>query len=174
MPAYDTQTIGNALKWGLVYDTPNSLVWEIGHTSPFTQPASQFCLPGSATKPPCYSYNLPSWLGFSPLLVKSVTFGDGSAPQHWAAVSDYGGEAEVNQYCGAANYGQPFCVYPWYAYSNSTKTFTYGGDYPGSTKDFSARRCNSRRRRNAPVHSVPTLPIATPSCFRYNSTHWHN
>ena len=136
MPAFDTQTIGNALKWGLVYDTPNSIVWEIGHTSPYTQPASQFCLPGSATKPPCYSYNLPSWDGFSPLQVKDVTFGDGSKPQHWAAVSDYGGEAEVNQYCGAANYGQPFCVYPWFAYNASAKVFTYGGDYPGTTQDF--------------------------------------
>lgn len=136
MPAFDTQTIGNALKWGLVDDTPNSLVWEIGHTSPYTQPASQFCLPGSATKPPCYSYNVPTWVGFSPLLVQSVTFGDGSKPQHWAAVSDYGGEAEVNQYCGAANYGQPFCTYPWFAYNGTAKAFTYGGDYPGTSKDF--------------------------------------
>jgi hypothetical protein len=136
MPAYDTQTIGNALKWGLMNDTPNSLVWEIGHTSPYTQPASQFCLPGSATKPACDSYNLPSWLGFSPLLVKDVTFGDHSKPQQWAAASDYGGAAEVNQYCGAANYGQPFCIYPWFAYNGTAHAYTYGGDYPGTTNDF--------------------------------------
>src|SRR5574340_283920 len=28
MPAFDTQTIGNALAWGAVYDAPNSFVWE--------------------------------------------------------------------------------------------------------------------------------------------------
>jgi hypothetical protein len=111
-------------------------VWEIGHTSPFTQPASQFCLPGSATKPPCYSYDVPTWLGFHPLVVKGVTFGDGSSAKSWAAVSDYGGAAEVNQYCGAASYGTPFCWYPWYAFNSTLGGFTYGGDYAGTTNDF--------------------------------------
>ena len=54
LPAFDTQEIGNALGWGLVNDTPNSFVWEIGHTSPFTHPASQFCIPG---QPICQSFN---------------------------------------------------------------------------------------------------------------------
>jgi hypothetical protein len=36
MPAFDTQTIGNALGWGLVFDTLNAFVWEIGHESVFT------------------------------------------------------------------------------------------------------------------------------------------
>ena len=41
LPLYSTQQIGNALGWGLVDDTPNAFVWEIGHTSNFsTQPAS--------------------------------------------------------------------------------------------------------------------------------------
>jgi hypothetical protein len=136
MPAYSVQKLGNSLGWGLVDDAPNSLVWEIGHTGNFTQPAGQFCLPGSATKPPCYSYNVPTWLQFQPLLIKSVTFGDGSSAKSWAAVSDYGGKAEVNQDCGAANYGTPFCTYPWYAYNGAAKAFTYGGDYPGTTSDF--------------------------------------
>jgi hypothetical protein len=136
LPAFSTQQLGNALGWGLVDDAPNSLVWEIGHTSPFTQPAAQFCLPDSATKPPCYSYDVPTWLGFHPLVVKGVTFGDGSSAKSWAAVSDYGGAAEVDQYCGAANYGTPFCSYPWYAYNGALGGFTYGGDYPGTTNDF--------------------------------------
>ena len=136
MPAFDTQQIGNSLSWGLVHDAPNSLVWEIGHTSPYSQPASQFCVPGSATKPPCYSYNAASWAGFHPLLIKGVTFGDGTSAKQWAVVSDYGGEAEVNQDCGALNYGQPFCIYPWYAYNVSAKAFTYGVDYAGTIRDY--------------------------------------
>jgi hypothetical protein len=136
MPAFSVQKVGNALGWGLVNDAPNSLVWEIGHTGNFTTPAGQYCVPGSATKPPCYSYNVPSWLQFSPLQIKGVTFGDGSRAQQWSVVSDYGGEAEVNADCGAGNYGTPFCWYPWYAWNNSLSAFTYGGDYPGTGKDY--------------------------------------
>jgi hypothetical protein len=88
MPAYSVQKLGNALGWGLVNDAPNSLVWEIGHTGDYTTPAGQFCVPGSATKPPCYSYDVPSWLDFQPLQIKGVTFGNGSAAKSWSAVSD--------------------------------------------------------------------------------------
>jgi hypothetical protein len=63
-----------------------------------------------------------------------VTFGDGSTAKSWSVVSDFGGKAEINQDCGAANYGTPFCTYPWYAQNGSA--FTYGGDYPGTTNDF--------------------------------------
>jgi hypothetical protein len=136
MPAFSVQKLGNALGWGLVNDAPNGLVWEIGHTGSYTTPAGQFCLPGSATKPPCYSYDVPSWLQFAPLQIKGVTFGDGSGAQAWSVVSDFGGKAEVNQYCGAAHYGSPFCWYPWYAYNGTTRSFTYGGHYPGTTNDF--------------------------------------
>jgi hypothetical protein len=44
-----------------------SVSCEIGHTGDYTTPAAQFCLPGSATKPPCYSYDVPTWLKFQPL-----------------------------------------------------------------------------------------------------------
>jgi hypothetical protein len=158
MPAYDKQQIGNALGWGLVNDTPNSLVWEIGHTSPYATKASQFCLPGSATNPPCYSYDVPTWLQFQPLQIKSVTFGDGSGPQNWAAVSDFGGKAEVDQYCGAANYGQPFCTYPFFAQQAKTKAYTYGGDYPGTKNDF-----------NGVLQFAQTLECSGP--FGPNSTY---
>jgi hypothetical protein len=136
MPAFSVQKLGNALGWGLVNDAPNALVWEIGHTGNYTSPAGQFCLPGSASKPACYSYNIPSWLQFSPLQIKGVTFGDGSSATGWSVVSDFGGKAEVNQDCGAANYGTPFCYYPWYALNGAANAFTYGGDYPGTTNDF--------------------------------------
>jgi hypothetical protein len=136
MPAFSVQKLGNALGWGLVNDAPNSLVWEIGHTGDYTTPAGQFCLPGSSKKNPCYSYEVPTWLQFHPLQIKGVTFGDGSVAKSWSAVSDYGGKAEIDQNCGAANYGSPFCTYPWYAYNGTDAAFTYGGDYPGTTNDF--------------------------------------
>jgi hypothetical protein len=133
-PQFSVQKIGNALGWGLVNDAPNALVWEIGHTGNYTTPAGQFCLPGSATKPPCYSYDVPTWLKFQPLQVKGVTFAGGTKPTGWSVVSDYGGEAEVKQDCGA--YGGPFCTYPWYAFNGTDNAFTYGGDYPGTSKDY--------------------------------------
>jgi hypothetical protein len=131
LPAFSQQKIGNALGWGIVHDTPNAFVWEIGHTSPFTSPAGQFCLPGQAF---CDSYDGAHWLGFSPLQIKSVTFADGSAASKWAAVSDFGGTAEVNQYCPA--YGGPYCIYPWYAFNGTDSAFTYGADYPGTEFDY--------------------------------------
>jgi hypothetical protein len=136
MPAFDVQKLGNALSWGLVNDAPNSLVWEIGHTGDYTNPAGQFCLPGETGKNPCFSYDVSTWLKFQPLQVKSVTFGDGSSARGFSVVSDFGGKAEVNADCGAANYGTPFCTYPWYAYNGTDKAFTYGGDYPGTKNDF--------------------------------------
>jgi hypothetical protein len=130
-PAYDTQTIGNSLGWGIVDDAPNSFVWEIGHTSPYTQHASQFCVPSQTF---CQSYNAPAWADTLPIQIKSVTFADGSSARHWGVVSDFGGKAEVNQYCGAAAYGSPFCIYPWYTLG--TTGFHYGVDFPGTVNDF--------------------------------------
>ncbi len=131
LPAFDKQQIGNALGWGLVDDTPNSFVWEIGHTSPYTKPADQFCLPGQTI---CDSYDQAHWLGFSPLRIESVTFAGGSAAKEWAVVSDFGGKAEVNQYCPA--YGGPYCIYPWFAFNGADNAFTYGADYPGTKFDY--------------------------------------
>ncbi len=128
MPAFDTQEIGNALGWGLVFDTPNSFVWEIGHASIFTG-GDAFCTPGQTF---CDSYNAASWAGFSPIQIKSVVFGDGSTPKNFAVVSDQGGKAEVALTC--ATYGGPFCIYPWYTLG--TSGFHYGIDYPDTKKDF--------------------------------------
>jgi hypothetical protein len=129
MPAYDTQAIGNSLAWGLVNDAPNSFVWEIGHTSPFSTPPSAFCLPGQVG---CDSYDASAWAGTSPIQIKSVTFGDGSSAKKWAVVSDFGGKAEVNQSCNV--YGGPFCIYPWFTLG--TTGYHYGVDFPGTLKDF--------------------------------------
>jgi hypothetical protein len=131
MPAFDKQQLGNSLGWGLVNDTPNSFVWEIGHTSPFTSPGSAFCVPGQVG---CESYHDSAWAGTTPIVIKSVTFANGSQAKQWAAVSDYGGKAEVNQYCGAANYGSPFCIYPWY--SLGAAGFHYGVDFGDNVNDY--------------------------------------
>lgn len=128
MPVFDNQVVGNALGWGLVFDTPNSFVWEIGHESIFTG-GDAFCVPGPAG---CDSYNAASWLGFQPIQIKSVTFGDGSSPTSWATVSDQGGKAEVLSTCSV--YGGPSCIYPWYTLGSNG--FHYGVDYPDNRRDF--------------------------------------
>jgi hypothetical protein len=131
MPSYSVQKLGNSLGWGLVDDAPNSFVWEIGHTSENASPPSQFCLPGQTF---CQSYNAPAWAGMLPIQIKSVTFGDGSTAKHWAVVSDFGGRAEIDDNCGAASYGSPFCIYPWYTLGSTG--FHYGVDYPDTLSDF--------------------------------------
>ena len=131
LPLFSAQQIGNALGWGLVNDTPNSFVWEIGHTSDFTTPAGRLCDPGQTD---CGSYDIPHWLGFTPLKIVSVTFADGSHPSQWAAVSDLGAAAEVTSFCPV--YGGSFCSYPWFAYNSGATAMTYGGDYPGTKFDY--------------------------------------
>jgi hypothetical protein len=138
LPAYDAQEIGKSLLWGSVYDTPNSFVWEIGHTSPFTSPGSAFCVPGEAI---CDSFQAAPWAGTSPIQIESVTFGDGSQPTQWATVSDTGGKAEVlgDSFVGPTDcsaYGSPSgsCIYPWYTLGSSG--FHYGVDYPDETSDL--------------------------------------
>jgi hypothetical protein len=131
LPPFSQQKIGNALGWGLVHDTPDSFVWEIGHTSEFSTPAGQYCVPGQTG---CDSYDTTHWLGFSPLQIKSVTFANGSTANKWAVVSDFGGTAEVNQYC--PSYGGPYCSYPWYAFNGTKTAFSYGADYPGTQFDY--------------------------------------
>lgn len=155
MPAYDTQTLGNSLQWGGVHDTPNAFVWEIGHTSPFTSPASAYCVPGESG---CYSYDAPAWAGTSPIQIKSVVFGDGSTPQSWAAVSDFGGKAEVNQYCSV--YGTDFCIYPWYTLGKSG--YHYGVDFPDTTKDFGqANQFQQRQQCGGPFGPNSTYCATT-------------
>jgi hypothetical protein len=95
LPAFSTQQIGNALGWGLVDDTPNSFVWEIGHTSPFTSPASQYCVPGQTF---CDSYDAAHWLGFTPLKITSVTFA-GQASQFATTMQCGGPFGPDSTYC---------------------------------------------------------------------------
>ena len=127
LPLFSAQQIGDALGWGLVNDTPNSFVWEIGHTSNFTTPAGQLCVAGQTD---CASYDTAHWLGFTPLKILSVKFANGSAASQWAVGSDLGGKAEVAATC--PTYGGPYCAYPWYASNSAAKAITYGADYPGT------------------------------------------
>jgi hypothetical protein len=128
MPAFDKQTLGNALGWGNVNDAPDAFVWEIGHESVFTGKGA-FCVPGETG---CDSYEATQWAGTAPIQIKSVTFGDGSQANQWAAVSDTGGKAEVLANCSV--YGGAFCIYPWYTLGKSG--FHYGVDFPDTSKDF--------------------------------------
>jgi hypothetical protein len=109
-----------------VDDTPNSFVREIGHTSEFSTPAGQYCVPGQAG---CDSYDTTHWLGFSPLQIKSVTFANGSTANKWAVVSDFGGTAEVNQYC--PSYGGLYCTYRWVYVQRSGFGVCLRGGLPG-------------------------------------------
>jgi hypothetical protein len=134
-PAFNTQRIGNSLAWGAVHGAPNSFVWEIGHTSPFTHPAAQFCIPGQQG---CYSYDAPAWRGFTPLRILGVRFGSGGSARHWGVVSDFGGKAEIlgrtnSSHC--SGYGGPFCIYPWFA-TTAGGGWHYGVDYPDTVADF--------------------------------------
>ena len=131
LPLFGTQQIGNALGWGLVDDTPNAFVWEIGHTSNFTTPAGKLCNPGDTS---CDSYDTSHWLGFTPLKIVSVTFANGSTARQWAVVSDLGGTAEVTASC--SSYGGPYCTYPWYAFNSDASAITFGADYPGTKFDY--------------------------------------
>jgi hypothetical protein len=128
MPAFDTQTIGNALSWGAVSDTPNAFVWEIGHESVFTGKGA-FCVAGQVS---CDSYDAPAWAGTSPIQIQSVTFGDGSQAKEYAAVSDLGGKAEVAATCPV--YGGAYCIYPWYTLGKTG--FHFGVDFPDNIEDF--------------------------------------
>jgi hypothetical protein len=168
LPAFETQQIGNALGWGSVFDTPNSFVWEIGHTSPFTSPASKFCVPGQSI---CQSFNSSAWAGTSPIQIKSVTFGDGSHPAGWATVSDTGGKAEVlgNSFVGptgCTGYGGPFCTYPFYTQGSSG--VHYGVDFPDEINDLGGvdqfaqtEQCGGNFGANTTYCDTP-VPIVLP------------
>jgi hypothetical protein len=99
------------------------------------------------------------WLGFSPLQIKPVTFANGSKASKWAVVSDFGGTAQVNQYC--ASYGGPYWTYPWYAVNGTSPAFTYGADYPGAPSPTTARPPGSRPPHEAAARSAPTPLTAT-------------
>ena len=132
MPSYDIQRVGDNL--GLGCRRRRARTRSSGRSGTrrhsHIRPLSSVC----PDRPFCQSYNAPAWADTTPIQIKSVTFGDGSSPQRWGVVSDFGGKAEVNQYCGAANYGQPFCIYPWYTLGSSG--FHYGVDYADTLKDY--------------------------------------
>jgi hypothetical protein len=135
-PAFDTNEIGHALDWGAVWDTPMSFVWEIGHTDIYGPTEGAFCIPGQDS---CGSFNAANWAGLQPIRIFDVTFGDGSHPQHWAAVTDTGGKAEVlgQSFVGETpckGYGGPFCIYPFFTWDGSA--FNFGVTYPNTVDSF--------------------------------------
>ncbi|MGN6681396.1 MAG: hypothetical protein ACTHKL_26825 [Streptosporangiaceae bacterium] len=135
-PEFNTQQIGNALDWGGVWDTPMAFVYEIGHSDLYGDHSGAFCVPGQTF---CGSFNRDNWAGQQPIRILNVTFGDGSHPQNWAAVSDTGGKAEVlgNSFVGPTDctqYGGPYCIYPWFSWDG--QAFNYGVRYPNTVTNF--------------------------------------
>jgi hypothetical protein len=137
-PAFDTQEIGNATDWGIVYDTPMAFVWEIGHSDLYGDHPGAFCLPGQTF---CGSFNAANWQGITPIRIFDVTFGDGSHQQHWAAVSDTGGKAEIlgNSFVGptdCTSYGGPYCIYPYFSSDGSAINYGVGPNNLGGVDQF--------------------------------------
>ena len=135
-PAFSTQKIGNALDWGAVDDTPMAFVYEIGHSNLYGSHPGAFCIPGQTI---CGSFNFANWFRQLPIRILGVTFGDGSHPQHWAAVTDTGGKAEVlgHSFVGptkCTGYGGPYCIYPWYSWDGSA--INYGVTYPNTADNL--------------------------------------
>jgi hypothetical protein len=135
-PAFDTNELGNSLDWGAVWDTPMSFVYEIGHSDLYGDHPGEFCIPGQTF---CGSFNHDNWAGQQPLRIFDVTFGDGSHPQQWAAVTDTGGRAEVlgHSFVGPTDcktYGGPYCIYPWFSWDG--QAFNYGVVYPNTVESF--------------------------------------
>jgi hypothetical protein len=137
-PQFSTNEIGNALDWGGVWDTPMSFVYEIGHSDIYGDHPGAFCVPGQTF---CGSFNADNWAGITPIRIFGVTFGDGSHQQHWAAVSDTGGKAEVlgNSFVGPTDctaYGGPYCIYPWFSSDGSAINYGVGSDNLGGVDQF--------------------------------------
>jgi hypothetical protein len=137
-PEFSTQEIGNALDWGGVWDTPMVFVWEIGHSDLYGDHPEEFCVPGQTF---CGSFNAGNWAGFRPIRIFGATFGDGSRPRHWAAVSDTGGKAEVlgNSFVGPTDctaYGGPYCIYPWFSADGRAISFGVGSRDLGGVGQF--------------------------------------
>jgi hypothetical protein len=135
-PIFDTNETGNALDWGAVWDTPMAFVWEIGHANLYGPAPGAFCLPGQTI---CDSFNNDSWAGFTPIRIFNATFQDGSHQQHWSAVSDTGGIAEIlgNSFVGptdCSSYGGAFCIYPYFSWDGGAINF--GVHYPTTVDDL--------------------------------------
>jgi hypothetical protein len=164
-PAFSTEQIGNALDWGIVWDTPMSFVYEIGHSDIYGDHPGDFCVPGQTF---CGSFNYANWAGQQPLRILGATFGDGSHPQHWAVVSDTGGKAEVlgNSFVGpteCSKYGGPYCIYPWFSWDGAA--FNYGVTYP-NTVDRQGQESQFRKNATCPEDGVFAGPTYCDTIIR--------
>jgi hypothetical protein len=137
------------LSWGLVNDAPNSLVWEIGHTTTYTTPAGRSAARQRA-KPACFSYDDPRGK-FSPLQI----LGDVRRRQHARAGRRQRLRRQGSQPGhGAANYGAPFAL-PLVR-SSGPPTHSRTGDYPARPKTSGRRTSSSRRRTASPMGGFPS------------------
>ncbi len=154
-------------RLGHVWDTPMAFVYEIGHADELRRASRRVLHP----RPGVLRVVQPRRTGpaSSRCGSSTSTFGDGSHPQHWAAVSDTGGKAEVlgKSFVGpttCAGYGGPNCIYPWFSWDG--QAFNYGVDYPNTVDNLGGAAQFApplpARRRSLPRADVS----ATRSCAR--------
>jgi len=160
MPAYNTQQIGNSLKVGAVHDTPDSFVWEIGHTSPFTSPGQPVLLAGRGGLLLLRRGGMAQPLAADPHPQRHL--------RGRLASQLVGGCVRLRRQSRGArptetgstctSYGGPFCIYPWYT-QNADGSFTYGVNYPTTAHDFGR------------VNQFPQHPPSGGGPFGPNSTY---
>ena len=156
MSAYDTQRLGNSLGGLVRNDAPNSFVWEMA--TPRHSPARPR---RSAAVGPGRFDDAPAWAGTSPIVIKSVTFGDGKAAKKWAVVSDFGrqgrGESDLRGVRRRLLHG--LLVH------SAPADITTASTIPTPSRT-TARPISSSKRCSAAARSAPTRRIVRPSSSR--------
>ncbi|MGA8664871.1 MAG: hypothetical protein WB809_07395, partial [Thermoplasmata archaeon] len=153
-PAYPTNEFQNALLWTSGGQLPITFGFEIGregNPGGVANSTFQGCTPGpfspSRADPstPCPSYDPLSWVNdtMTPWEIGTPTFFSGSqlsSPSEVDFSSTVAGGSSIlsssNETC-LNRVGSSYCTYPWFGYSCTSSTFTFGAtDYASESNDF--------------------------------------
>jgi hypothetical protein len=153
-PAYDSNQFAGSLLWTPGGELPISFGFEIGRAgNPAGVHNNTFggCNPGpGAPTPinpavPCPSYDPVSWVNdtLTPWQIGTPHFYQGSSttfPAQLSLSSSVGGGASIDarsQQTCVDRLGSAFCQYPWFGYSCSSDSFTFGAvDFASESNDF--------------------------------------